>query len=184
MRNITNLTLAFVLVFFINSCKDEATEQKEEINISPVKTGTFYEKDLNSSNSIVIADTVIYDVVIKNAVPEDEWQEFCLKNVDRAAITNIIFNAIYNGKLTAYDYQHEKPMTINQVKELEKEYDRDKVAKIQFIEEWYFNEKKMKMGKIVNEIMLAYELNNSDGEIRGYKAGVKVYLTDNSKNPQ
>ena len=183
MRNITNLTLAFVLVFFVNSCKDEATEQKEEINVPPVKTGAFYETNLNSSNSIVIADTIIYDVVIKNAVPEDEWQEFCLKNVDRPAIANIIFNAIYNGKLTAYDYQHENSMTIDQVKELEKEYSRDKIAKIQFIEEWYFDEEEIKMGKRVNEIMLAYELNNSDGETRGYKAGVKVYLTDKSKNP-
>ncbi|MEN8121339.1 MAG: hypothetical protein ABFS35_13385 [Bacteroidota bacterium] len=183
MRKFFNLMLAITFLLFINSCKDEATEQKEEISIPPAKKGSFYETDLNKGNSIVIADTIIYDVVIKNALPEDEWQEFRLKNVDRAAIANIIFNAIYNGKLTAYDYQNENPMTIDQVKELEKEYIRDKVAKIQFIEEWYFNEEKMKMGKRVNEIMLAYELNNPDGEIRGYKAGVKVYLTDKNKNP-
>lgn len=183
MKKITNLSLIFLLVYFFNACKNQNPDQKEKINIAPVKTGAFYETYLNSNNSVIIADTIIYDVVIKNAFPEDDWQEFCLKNVDRTALANIIFNAIYNGKLTAYDYQQEKPMTIKEVQELEKEYSRDKIAKIQFIEEWYFDEKEMKMGKRVNEIMLAYELNNFDGEIRGYKAGVKVYLTDKSKNP-
>ena len=183
MKN--NLISAFVLLlaFIFNACENKNTDKGAEVSIPPVKEGSFYETDLNNSNSIVIADTIVYDVVIKNAFPEDEWQEFCLKNVDRDAIANIIFNAVYNGKLTAYDYQHESPMTIDQVKELEEEYSRDKVAKIQFIEEWYFDEEKMEMGKRVNEIMLAYELYSSDGEIRGYKAGVKVYLTDKSKNP-
>jgi len=182
MRKITNLTLAFVLVFFLNSCKNKDTEQKEDINVPEVKTGAFYETNLNSGNAVVIADTIIYDVIVKNAFPEDDWQEFCLKDVDRTALVNIIFNAIYNGKLTAYDYQQEIPLTVEEVKELEKEYNRDKFAKMQFIEEWYFDEKELQMGKRVNEIMLAYELINQDGEVRGYKAGVKVYLTDKSKN--
>jgi len=39
---------------------------------------------------------------------------------------------------TAYDYQQEIPLTVEEVKELEKEYNRDKFAKMQFIEEWYF----------------------------------------------
>ena len=182
MRKLLNLTLALTFLFFINSCKDETTEQKEEINIPLVKTGAFYETDLDSSNSVLIADTITYDIVIKNSIPEDDWQEFCLKNVDRTALANIVFNAIYNGKLTAYDYQQEVPMTIEEVKGLEKEYSRDQIAKIQFVEEWYFDENEIKMGKRVNEIMLAYELINQDGEVRGYKAGVKVYLTDKSKN--
>jgi len=183
MRKLLKLTFAFVLLLLINSCTEEATEQKEEINTPDVKTGEFYETDLNSSNSVIIADTIIYDVTIKNTSKEDDWQEFCLKNVDRTALANIIFNGIYNGKLTAYDYQQESPMTIEEVKELEKEFSRDQIGKMQFIEEWFFDEKDMTMGKRVNEVMLAYEILNLDGEVRAYKAGVKVYLTDKSKNP-
>ncbi len=183
MRELLKLTFAFVLLLFISSCNDNDQENKEEINIPPVKTGAFYKTNLNSNNSVLIADTITYDIVIKNATPDDDWLEFCLKNVDRTALANIVFNAIYNRKLTAYDYQLEVPMTIEEVKELEKEYKRDQIAKIQFVEEWFFDENELKMGKRVNQIMLAYELINEDGEIRGYKAGVKVYLTDKSKNP-
>ncbi|OQX98604.1 MAG: hypothetical protein B6I20_10880 [Bacteroidetes bacterium 4572_117] len=183
MKNLTKQTLAMALVLLISACTNENTQQKEDLNVPPVKTGAFYETDLDSSNSVLIADSIIYDVVIKNAFPEDEWSELCLKYVDRTALANIIFNAIYSGRLTAYDYQNEIAMTIEEVKELEKENSRDKIAKIQFIEEWYMDEKEMKMGKRVNEIMLAYELNNDDGEVRGYRAGVKVFLTNESMNP-
>jgi hypothetical protein len=37
------------------------------------------------------------------------------------------------------------------------------------------------MGKRVNAIMLAYELRNRKNEVSGYKAGIKVYLTDKKK---
>ncbi len=183
MRSI--IRLAFVLLFALlfNACKNENMNTEAEVNIPPIKTGTFYKTELNSDNSVIIADTIIYDVIIRNTIEEDDWQEFCLKNMDRAALTNIIFNAIYNGKLTAYDYQQETPMTIEEVKQLEKEYSRDLIGKMQFVEEWYLDEKNMQMGKRVNEIMLAYEIYNLDGEVRAYKAGVKVYLTDKSKNP-
>jgi len=182
MKNIINLAAVLFWALFINACTNEPKEQKEELNIPPVKAGSFYETDLNSNNAVVIADTVTYDVVIKNIYPDDEWEVSKLKNIDRAALANIVFNAIYNGKLTAYDYRTEAPMSIKEVKQLEKEYGREKIGKMQFVEEWYFNEQEMQMGKRVNEIMLAYELNGNDGEVRGYKAGVKVYLTDKSKN--
>ncbi len=183
MKSITSLALSLLFIFILNSCENTENNQKEEVKIPPVKIGAFYETDLNSSNSVIIADTIIYDVIIKNVSIEDDWQEFCLKNVDRTALANIIFNGIYNGKLTAYDYQQESPMTIEEVKELEKEFSRDQIGKMQFIEEWFFDEKDMTMGKRVNEVMLAYEILNLDGEVRAYKAGVKVYLTDKSKNP-
>jgi len=184
MKNIINLAAILFFTLFISACAEEPKEQKEELNIPPVKTNSFYETDLNSNNAIVIADTVTYDVVIKNIYPDDEWEVSKLKNIDRVALANIIFNAIYNGNLIAYDYRTEEQMSIEEVKQLEKEYEREKIGKMQFVEEWYFNEKEMQMGKRVNEIMLAYELNGDEGEVRGYKAGVKVYLTDKSKNQQ
>ena len=161
-------------------------EQKDEVlsehdYVAPaVKTGAFYETALNEDNSVIIADTIIYSVVTKNPNPEDDWTEYCLHRVDQEALANIIFNAIYNGRLTAYDYYNDEPMSIEAVRTFEKENPRNKIANVQFVEEWYFDEKNLKMGKRVNAIMLAYELRNNKDEVKGYKAGVKVYL-DNGK---
>jgi hypothetical protein len=153
--------------------------QQSEIDI---REGTFYSTGLDSLNAVVLADTITYDVTIKNPDPNDNWKEEELRRMDELALANMILNAIYNGRLTAYDFQTEEPMTIEQVKELEKEYPREKVGRMRFIEEWYFDEKNLQFGKRVNTIMLAYEKLNSEGEAR-YIPGVMVYLNDKSKNP-
>lgn len=184
MKSIQKATTIILLTLFIGACTSEPKEQQEDLSTPPIKTGSFYKTDLNSNNASVIADTVTYDVVIKNVYPDDEWEVSKLKNIDRAALANIVFNAIYNGKLTAYNYRTEEPMSIEEVKQLEKEYPRESIGKMQFVEEWYLNEQEMQLGKRVNAIMLAYELRGDDGAVRGYKAGVKVYLTDKSKNPE
>ncbi len=167
------------MVIAISACNNETKKDKNtdtEFEIPPVKTGTFYETDLNSGNAVVIADTITYSVVTKNSNPEDDWQAYCLRNMNQKALANILFNAIYQGRLKAYDYSTEEPMSIEEVKAFEKENDRNKIAKVQFVEEWYFDEKKLKMGKRVNAIMMAYEIRNLKGDVTGYKAGVKVFL--------
>jgi hypothetical protein len=179
--------LIFVLILFLLvGCKqnDENKQNgthKDEFKVPPVKTGAFYKTDLNKNNAVVIADTIIYSVTTKNASPEDEWTEYCLRKMDNQALANIVFNAIYNGRLTPYNYDTEEPMTIAQVRAFEKDNRRDKIAKVQFVEEWYFDEQNLQMGKRVNAIMLAYELRNRKNEVSGYKAGIKVYLTDKKK---
>lgn len=141
-------------------------------------------KDLNQnfSNAVVIADTISYDVTIKNPDPEDTWMEEDLRRVDEEALANIVLDAILDGKLTAYDYQLETPLTIEEVKELETKYSRNKVARMRFVEEWYFDEENLQFGKKVNSIMIAYEKFNNEGQVR-YVPGVMVYLNNKSKNP-
>ena len=174
-----------ILILFVgceqNNENRQNSSKEEEFKIPPVKTGAFYSTDLDSNNAIVIADTIIYSVVTKNAYKDDEWAEYCLRKMDNEALANIVFNAIYNGRLTPYDYNTEEPMSIKQVKAFERENNRKDIGTVQFVEEWYFDEKNLQMGKRVNAIMLAYELKNNEGELRGYKAGIKVYLNGEKK---
>ncbi|MBN1252349.1 MAG: hypothetical protein JXR51_15330 [Bacteroidales bacterium] len=182
MKTINLLTLFFVFLISLASCNENSNEKNNvndsisAISIPEVKPGTFYNIDMNKGNSVVLADTITYDLELKNNDPEDDWKQECLQYIDRKALTNIIFNAVYNGKLTAYNYNYGIPMTIKQVKELEKEYSRDRITKMQFIEEWFFDEKNLVFGKKVIGIMLAYELYNPEGEIRGHTAGILVYF--------
>lgn len=158
-----------------NSNDTIAETDSNKLNIPDVKQGNFFEIDSSISNSVLLADTIIYNVIIKNPDPEDDWQEYSLKYLDKQALANIIFNAIYNGRLTPYNYQYENVMSIEEVKEMEKKHPRKEIANIQFTEEWYFNEKSLTFNKKVNSIMMAYERINKSGEVR-YTAGIQVFF--------
>ncbi len=191
MKTHINLLITSVLIIIgtiSQSCKpkDEKssiTEAKDSstLGVPEVKMGNFYSSDSASNNSVLLADTIIYNVVIKNPDPEDDWQEYSLKYLDKKALSNMIFNAIYNGRLTPYSYQYEKIMTLDEVKQMEKKHPRSEIANIQFTEVWYFNEKTLDFGKKVKSIMMAYEHKNLAGEVR-YTAGVQVFLDNKSKN--
>ncbi|MDF1550822.1 MAG: hypothetical protein P1P88_23570 [Bacteroidales bacterium] len=189
MRHTINLLILLCLsslLIFQNGCRNDVNETNENdstaYKVPPAKTGNFYATNLNNANAIVLADSISYDVTIKNPDPQDTWTEEDIGRMDEAALANIVLNAIYNGRLTAYNYQTESPMSIKEVKAMETKYPRESVARMRFTEEWYFNENELKFGKRVNAIMIAYEKFNTKGEVR-YIPGVKVYLTDESKNP-
>jgi hypothetical protein len=189
MKNLQiTLILVVIVMTILMSCKSSEEDDKQT-NISSdtmlseipeVRMGNFYADSTNESNSVVLADTIIYYTVIKNPDPEDDWQEQCLSRLNRKALANIVFNAIYNGRLTPYNFKTESPMTIEEVKALDKENPRSQIAKMEFTEEWYFNETDLTFSKRVNSIMLGYERRSSEGEVK-YTAGVKVYLTGAKK---
>ena len=133
---------------------------------------------MQGENELLIADSITYDVVIKNPDPYDQWTDECLQNLDKKNLVDYIFEAIYQGKVIAYNYFEDTPLSVKQVKALEEseEFSRDQIAKIQFIEEWVLDKENFAFTKKVKSIMLGYEVYNLDGEIRGYKAAFKVLL--------
>jgi hypothetical protein len=184
------LLTAFTLIIIFASCKSKDTEtnvandsatKNQKFEIPEVKKGNFYSDNSDITKSVILADTIVYYTVIKNSDPEDDWQEKCLSRLNRKALANIIFNAIYNGRLTAYNFMTEQPMTIVEVKEMEEEHPRTEIAKMEFTEEWYFNENDLSFSKQVYSIMLGYEQRNMAGEVK-YFAGVKVYMKGTKKN--
>ncbi|MBN2664259.1 MAG: hypothetical protein JXR68_11470 [Bacteroidales bacterium] len=181
MKKIAILTFIFS-IFFMLSCQEENDVSNNEdssfVSQSYPTIGTFY---ATSDESIVVANPIIYDVIVKNTDQTDDWAEFCLANTDVEAICNIIYNAVYQEKLIAYHYLNDSIFSIAQVKEIEKENTPDKLGKIQFEEEWYFDETNLTMSKKVLSIIIGYEIKNDQGEVYGYKPGFKVYL-DNDHN--
>jgi len=174
---ISSILFAFIIVFLF-SCKDQDTKNNStdstKITVNQPISGTFYTTD--SSKSIILVDTIIYDVIVKNANKNDEWAEFCLKNYNDEVLKNIIFNAIYENKLIAYEYRLDTVMSIEYVKNLEKEYKKEGFGKIQFNETWYFDEVNLEMYKKVTSLVFGYELVNNTGEVYGYKPAFKIYL--------
>jgi hypothetical protein len=189
VRTIQLMIFTIVMITVLYSCKSDNEKTKNtndslagntENVIPEVKMGNFYGDNSNKNNSVVLADTIITYTVIKNPDPSDDWQEKCLSRLNRVALANIVFNAIYNGKLTPYDYLTDEPITIEQVKEIEKNHPRSEIAKMEFSEEWYFNENDLSFSKKVNSIMMGYEGRNTEGEVK-YYPGVKVFLNGAKK---
>lgn len=126
-----------------------------------------------------IADTIVTDVVIKNP-NHDEWTDYCLRNLNKDELVDQLFKLVYDGKLIPYDFFSESQMSIEEVKQIEKEeeFERYKVAKVQFEEAWYLDAINQKMMKQVISIMLAYEIYDAEGNVKGYKPVFKVYFND------
>lgn len=126
----------------------------------------------------LVADTIIYDVLISNPNPEDTWTAECLDNLEKTLFVDQIFQGIYNGKLQPYDYYEDKPMRLSKIKRMEKnqELQRNHIGKVQFTERWYYDPVNLKMKKEVISMVLGEQLLNSEGEVRGYKPIFKVHL--------
>jgi hypothetical protein len=135
--------------------------------------------DFDSTKALVVANPITYDVVTKCYVKDDEWQQQCVANTNTVAIANAIFQAVYKGRLTPYDYVTEQPMPIDSVKAVEKRFTRKQIGKIMFTEKWYFSEATLSFTKKVEAVTLGYELiDKSNDELRGFKPAFLVKLNE------
>lgn len=144
------------------------------IIISSCKNDNMYEFDKKSSARV--ADSIMYAAIVKNPNPEEKYMDEWLKDANIKVLSDIIFKAVYDKRLTAYNYITGEELSIEEVKEMEKEYNRDNIGKILFAEEWYFDETNLRMHKKVNSIMLAYERRDEENIVYSYKAGIRIYL--------
>jgi hypothetical protein len=132
----------------------------------------------DSVQAYCVADTIIYDVVIRNTNPYDTWIEKSLGRLKHDKLIDSIFSLVYEQGVKAYDYFSGEELTSKQIhsRENEKGFSREHIGKIQFTEAWYFNNKTRTLKKEVISIALGYELYGDSGELRGYKPVFKVYL--------
>ena len=183
MKNI-HLLIFGISFFVLFSCAEKESEKKIEkkTDYKALQTEN-YKSNLNIDSAMLIANPIIIDVPIKSTSGQ-EWEEKALENVAELEFVDTIFKAVYQGRVKAYNYFTDMEMSIEEVKALEKEeeFSRDRISKIQFIENWYFDSKNMKMSKKVFSFMISYEVYNNQGEIRGYKPAFKINL--NPETPE
>lgn len=132
----------------------------------------------DSGTGHLMADTIIYDVIIHNTNPDDLWTEETLQYLRHEALIDSLFELVYQQKVLAYDYFEKKPLKIKEIKKIENEegFSRDNIGKIQFTERWYFDSANQRFKKEVLSVVLGYDLINSDGTLRGHKPVFKINL--------
>lgn len=154
-----------VLVILLISCTGQ--KESEDLQESIVQTG-----------SLQLADQIIYDVIIKNPDPQDEWREKCLGGLKRGELVDFIFDGLYDDRFKAYDIFNDKLIPARTIRKMEEdgEFTRDQVSKIQFVEDWYIDPEAYSMSKMVTEVRLGCEHFDGFGMHLGHNPLFKVRL--------
>lgn len=178
--NMKKWLLIFVLIFALVSCKKTQT-RNSSVGVDTPQVEKYYENI--DSGAIVISNPIMYDVIVRNPDPNDDWTDYCLANTNIKPLMNVIFKAIYTGRLTPYYYRSDDSIIpIDSVKELESLITKNPIGKLQFQEKWYIDEDSLKFYKKVESIVFGYERKTVNGEVYGYKALFRVYLDGTHNN--
>jgi hypothetical protein len=131
-----------------------------------------------SSAGSLVADTITYDVLITNPDPQDTWTTKCLGRLNRRALIDSLFTAVYEGRAVAYDFETLEKLTPARVQQLESAdgFNRDQIGKIQFTEAWYISSTSHSMTKEVLSVVLGSNYYDSDGNLFGHKPVMRIVL--------
>jgi hypothetical protein len=153
--------ILYLLITFL-ACK----EQKTDYN-----TGA---KNKSVQAQMYLTDTITYDVVIKEPYLDFSYVDNSRLNSKR--LIDNLFNSIYSKNYIAYDYDTEKEISVDKIKNLEEsgKIDRESIGKLQFTELWKYNSETGQMTKDVLSLILAYEVYNSDSTLKFYKPLFKI----------
>ncbi|HCC69774.1 MAG TPA: hypothetical protein DEQ09_01270 [Bacteroidales bacterium] len=129
-----------------------------------------------TNQRIMVAEDIIYDVIIKIPNPDDPWEVEKLEGYQGNRMISELFNAVYTEKIKAYDYHTGKRMSPDEVRkaELQPGFDRNNLGKIQFTENWYYNTATMDIEKEIVSVVLGYENREIDGTLIGYMAAFRL----------
>jgi hypothetical protein len=154
------ITALIVSGLFLFSCQNKQEN-------SPTKT-----------KGELIADPIIYEVIVKNPNPDDEWLNECLENTNSSYLIEQILKEVKAGSLKAYDYYDNHELSMSEIKQIIKENDlNERTGKIQFEENWYWDKNQLQLKKEVKKLMFGFEIYDATGKLRGYKASFVVNLS-------
>lgn len=147
-------------------------------NPAYAETATYFETP--SDKKVVIANPIICQFNVKNYVPGDEWTAECFAHTNVNALAACILQAVIKGRLKAYDFITEQPLSIDDIKKIDKARPRNTIGQIQFEEEWFYDEKECRLYKKVNALTWGYEKRKGTDK-NGFEAVFRVVFPNESK---
>jgi hypothetical protein len=192
MKKIALLTILITLTL---SCGERSREKKGPVADSV--SGRERSADADSGNIIVqsaesepgegtglpagavlIASDIVTEVIIKPDPEGDPWETEKVAGYNGQPMIDDIFNRIYEGSLTVYDYHSGEPLTSADVKKIEGEFknDRSKIGKLSFTEDWYYFPEENRIEKRAKSVTFGYELYNNVGKVYAYRAAFRADL--------
>lgn len=159
MLRTRNLLAILIIASFIFGCS-KSNKPKEKST-----------KQSLSGDITVIADTIVYDVILRNIDTSDVWEAECLQYLNQKSLVNYLIDGVYNGQFIAIEFMGDKVLSIDDVKAIEQEsnFSRDKVSKVQFRERWYIDSEGNLQKQIIS-YTLGFEIYSKQNSFLGHKA--------------
>ncbi|MEW5845774.1 MAG: hypothetical protein AB1777_05840 [Bacteroidota bacterium] len=123
----------------------------------------------------LIADSIKYEVVVQ-ATDGDIWEAERLKGyTNHRELVEGVFKNVINGKLKAYDYATDEPLTVEELRKLidDQKIDASQVGKLLFTERWYIDPNGH-IYKFITSVTLGKAEYSKQGTFKGYSALFKV----------
>lgn len=130
------------------------------------------------SGAVLIATDIVTEVVVRPDPEGDPWEVEKVAGYRGDTMVESIFNRIYDGTMTVYDYHSGEPLTTADVKKIEGEFknDRTKIGKLSFTEDWYWFPTENRIEKKAKSVTFGYELYNNLGKVYAYRAAFRADL--------
>jgi hypothetical protein len=171
---------SLLLIMLIISCNERGRESKREAADEPAGTALTNIPDSDSlpTGAILIAGDVVTEVIIKPDPEGDPWETEKVTGYRGADFVDSIFERIYDGTLTAYDYHSGEALSPDDVRKTEDDFggDRTLIGKLSFIEDWYYFPSANSLQKRVKSVTFGYELYNNLGKVYAYRAAFRADL--------
>ena len=153
MLRTRNLFAILIIASFIFGCSKSN---------KPTENST---QQLSPGDITVIADTIVYDVILRNIDTSDVWEAECLQYLDQKSLVNYLIDGVYSGQFIAIEFMGDKVLSIENVKAIEQEngFSRYRVSKVQFRERWFID-----------------STGNFKKQIISYTLGIEVYSKQNT----
>ena len=158
------------MLIFIGSCKHKTL--KDNSSNSAALSSEI------SPDLIVVANDIITEVIVKPDTLGDTWEVEKVRNFNGKLMFTNLFENIYSKKVTVYDNLTGAPLDPGDVRKMEKEFGSDvsEIAKIQFLEDWYFNPSTNKIIKKIKSASFGYVSSKENGFPVRYKALFKLKI--------
>lgn len=171
MKTVYVLLKVLLVCIILASCKSEVKQGLKSTEFSQISKG-----------STIVADSVLYDVIIRAMDKDDNWENERLKSLNQELFINYIFDNLYKEKLFAFDYITGERLSIKDIKKLEKSegFLRSRISKIEFNEQWSIDSLGT-LNKRINEMSFGIESYSSQGTFKGHLALFKVKANPNAR---
>lgn len=158
------------MITLVTSCNERRDTRKEAAATSGTET--------LSGDATLIASNIVTEVIIKPDPEGDPWDVEKVQGYHGETMVNNIFNRIYDGTLTVFDYHSGEPLSAAEVKDIEQEFsnDRTRIGKLSFTEDWYYDPSTNSLQKKTRSVTFGYELYNNFGKVYAYRAAFRADL--------
>jgi hypothetical protein len=177
MRKTTALLL---LIMLIMSCNERGRDSKRDAASEPA--GNVFPNipvsDSLPDGAILIAGDVVTEVIIKPDPEGDPWETEKVAGYRGADFVDNIFERIYAGTITVYDYHSGEALSADDVRKIEDDFggDRSLIGKLSFTEDWYYFPSANMLQKRAKSVTFGYELYNNLGKVYAYRAAFRADL--------